>query len=155
MDGNYVKSEDEMSLYTIMLYLNGELEGGTTNFLKSMNNNDNKKMEQNTGSADIKFSGAAEITNSVVPEAGLVLLFQHNMLHEGSAVVSGYKYIMRTDVMFKRIARNTPMDANEAEARYLLKLAENFEINGQPEEAMLHYRKAFKKSEKLAKLYKM
>jgi len=57
--------------------------------------------------------------------------------------------------MFERITRNTPMDAEEAEARYFLKLAENFEINGKPDEAMVYYRKAFKKSEKLAKLYKM
>ena len=33
-------------------------------------------------------------------EPGMVLVFQHDMLHEGAAVESGVKYVMRTDVMF-------------------------------------------------------
>ena len=37
----------------------------------------------------------------VVPRAGRVLVFQHNILHEGSTLISGTKYAMRTDVMYK------------------------------------------------------
>ena len=38
---------------------------------------------------------------AVVPKAGRVLVFQHDILHEGSTLVSGTKYAMRTDVMYK------------------------------------------------------
>lgn len=31
---------------------------------------------------------------------GSVLVFQHNIFHEGSVLVKGRKYAMRTDVMF-------------------------------------------------------
>jgi len=110
---------------------------------------------QNNNGGDINIESHSAITQSIIPEPGLVLLFQHNMLHEGSALKTGLKYIMRTDVMFQRTSRNKQIDPNEAEALYYLKLAENYELNGNAEEAMQYYRKAFKKSTKLAKLYKM
>ena len=36
----------------------------------------------------------------VVPRAGSVLLFEHRLYHEGSLLVSGTKYAIRTDVMY-------------------------------------------------------
>ena len=36
----------------------------------------------------------------VVPEPGKVLIFQHNLFHEGSLLISGCKYAMRTDIMY-------------------------------------------------------
>ncbi len=33
---------------------------------------------------------------------GKVLVFQHDLLHQGSVVTSGVKYAMRTDLMFTR-----------------------------------------------------
>ena len=36
---------------------------------------------------------------SVTPKTGLALLFQHFLLHEGSSVTSGVKYVLRSDVM--------------------------------------------------------
>ena len=32
----------------------------------------------------------------------MVLVFQHDLLHQGSLVTSGVKYAMRTDLMFSR-----------------------------------------------------
>ncbi len=32
----------------------------------------------------------------------MVLIFQHNMLHEGERLNTGLKYIMRSDVMYQR-----------------------------------------------------
>jgi prolyl 4-hydroxylase len=34
-----------------------------------------------------------------VPEAGMVLLFEHRLMHEGSLLEAGVKYAIRTDVM--------------------------------------------------------
>jgi hypothetical protein len=73
-DGSFVRSDDEMSLLTFMVYLNEGFGGGQTRF------------------HDV----------SVTPQTGLALLFQHFLLHEGSSVTSGVKYVLRSDVMYRR-----------------------------------------------------
>ena len=40
----------------------------------------------------------------MTPSPGLALVFNHDVLHEGAEVVSGFKHILRTEVMFKRVA---------------------------------------------------
>ena len=40
--------------------------------------------------------------DKVQPEAGMALVFQHNIYHEGERLKSGTKYIMRSDAMFRR-----------------------------------------------------
>jgi hypothetical protein len=36
----------------------------------------------------------------VKPECGMALMFAHRQLHEGTSVVQGRKYVLRTDVMY-------------------------------------------------------
>merc|ERR1711936_484244 len=80
MDGKYARPDgSEVSFITIQLYLNEGCEGGNTTFLS---NKDDKK---NVG---------------VVPKTGRVLVFQHDILHEGSVLKKGDKFTMRTDVMY-------------------------------------------------------
>eukprot|EP00299_Pterocystis_sp_00344_P014288 c7070_g1_i2.p1 GENE.c7070_g1_i2~~c7070_g1_i2.p1 ORF type:complete len:240 (+),score=32.47 c7070_g1_i2:84-803(+) len=83
-DGRYVRAMEaghervgEQSFVTVMVYLNEGCEGGQTRFI----------FDRNT-------------VVDVVPKIGKVLLFQHDMLHEGSEVKGGRKYAMRTDVMY-------------------------------------------------------
>jgi hypothetical protein len=45
-------------------------------------------------------SSDASIGYDVIPKTGSVLLFQHDMYHEGSILVKGNKYAIRTDVMY-------------------------------------------------------
>ena len=59
-----------------MVYLNGEFEGGETEF-------------EVPGHATIR----------IVPE--LVLLSDHGLRHQGATVKSGCKHVLRTDVMFR------------------------------------------------------
>jgi predicted 2-oxoglutarate/Fe(II)-dependent dioxygenase YbiX len=73
VDGYYMRPNGEQSMLTFMLYLNDGFEGGETNF-------------------------QGEI--SVKPEAGMILVFRHAQYHEGAAVTSGRKYVLRSDVMF-------------------------------------------------------
>jgi len=81
MDGQYRRPDgSEASYITVQLYLNGGFKGGETTFLSSKSSDE-----------DV----------AVVPKAGRVLLFQHDILHEGSTLISGTKYAMRTDVMYK------------------------------------------------------
>jgi len=78
-DGYFERDNGERSHFTFMVYLNEGFEGGETLF--------------DYFSHDIK----------VVPRTGMALVFAHKLLHEGAAVVSGRKYVLRTDVMYRRI----------------------------------------------------
>ena len=60
-----------------MLYLNGGFEGGNTRFI-----------------------GGGGVEHEVSPKPGSVLVFTHDILHDGERLASGVKYIMRSDVMY-------------------------------------------------------
>jgi prolyl 4-hydroxylase len=76
-DGSFERNESEKSFYTYLIYLNDGFEGGETNFATS-----------------------PEL--SIKPVAGMGLVFQHPIIHEGAEVRSGVKYVARTDLMFRR-----------------------------------------------------
>ena len=42
---------------------------------------------------------------SITPRRGMALIFEHQLLHEGAAVASGRKYVLRSDVMFGRVGQ--------------------------------------------------
>jgi len=75
-DGSYRRGPGEWSEYTFMVYLNEDMEGGATNF------------------KDI----------SIKPETGMALIFKHELPHEGAKVTAGLKYVLRSDVMYRRNA---------------------------------------------------
>lgn len=74
-DGAFVRNETEQSWYTFMVYLNDGFEGGNTTFI-------------------------VEPEVSIQPATGKALFFQHPLVHEGSVVTKGVKYVLRTDVMY-------------------------------------------------------
>mmetsp|Transcript_16557 Transcript_16557/g.24776 ORF Transcript_16557/g.24776 Transcript_16557/m.24776 type:complete len:277 (+) Transcript_16557:158-988(+) len=88
-DGSYRRNRREHSFLSLMIYLNSgggvDFEGGSTNFLPST------------------FSEGKDYHTEYVPKRGSVLLFDHVLLHEGAKLVSGTKYCIRTDVMYKRV----------------------------------------------------
>lgn len=55
-----------------MVYLNEGYEGGATRFEAA----------------------------KVMGKAGMALLFQHGLIHEGAEVTQGVKYVLRSDVMY-------------------------------------------------------
>jgi predicted 2-oxoglutarate/Fe(II)-dependent dioxygenase YbiX len=76
----YVEREDgACSHLTLLIYLNDDFEGGQTRFFP--------------------FHLDREVT--VQPEAGTAVVFLHRQLHEGSPVLRGRKYVLRTDVMYR------------------------------------------------------
>ncbi|XP_071104983.1 uncharacterized protein [Haliotis cracherodii] len=77
-DGIYTRKNMERSYITVQLYLNEGFQGGCTTF----------------------FSSDALQKVPVVPKKGSALIFQHDILHEGSEVTEGLKYAVRTDVMY-------------------------------------------------------
>eukprot|EP00698_Gefionella_okellyi_P001473 TRINITY_DN1140_c0_g1_i7.p1 TRINITY_DN1140_c0_g1~~TRINITY_DN1140_c0_g1_i7.p1 ORF type:complete len:288 (+),score=28.12 TRINITY_DN1140_c0_g1_i7:28-864(+) len=134
VDGEFVRNSNERSLITLNIYLNGDFDGGTTNFLAKTYHD----------VAD------REITAQVVPQAGLALVFPHDRLHEGASLGSGVKYLLRSDIMYRR--RGVPACARAAgepddkyiEAVNLYQRASALERKGEAHEAMLLYRRAFK-----------
>lgn len=77
---------DSLKFYTYLVYV--DFEGGSTTFFLPA----------------IGQLGEIE-TRSVEPRQGSVLVFPHgdseySLVHEGSAVTSGTKYVIRTDVLY-------------------------------------------------------
>ncbi len=75
-DGAFYRNENEWSCYTFMVYLNADFEGGKTVFF-------------------------TEPEVAITPATGMGLLFQHPIIHEGSIVTAGVKYVARTDLMYR------------------------------------------------------
>lgn len=75
-DGSYIRNENEKSFYTFLIYLNDDFEGGETEF---------------------------ENLFTVATKKGTALVFHHPLRHEGKTLISGLKYVLRTDVMYSKI----------------------------------------------------
>ncbi len=72
-DGHFERENGERSQLTLMVYLNDKFTGGETAF-ESVN---------------------------IEPVRGLALIFLHKLRHKGMPVISGSKYVLRSDVMYK------------------------------------------------------
>lgn len=86
------------SVYTMLIYLNEEFEGGKTGYWPDhagIHCRFLRKEEQQHDSVK-----AHQV--SVTPTTGLDVLQDQNILHEGLPVKQGTKYILRTDVIFER-----------------------------------------------------
>merc|ERR1711972_987077 len=91
-DGAYDANESCCSFMTFMLYLNDDFEGGTTRFYNNQQRRYTKGLDEN-------------VTTTYTPETGSALVFYHNIVHDGQPVLSGEKYIMRSEVMFRNLSR--------------------------------------------------
>jgi hypothetical protein len=75
-DTSYIMPNNHQSIFSIIIYLTTDCVGGTTRFLYK--------------------GGYTDVT----PRIGQVLIFEHDILHEGTTVLSGTKYVMRLDAMY-------------------------------------------------------
>lgn len=118
-DGAFQASEDEVTWYTVNLYLNSGFQGGTTRFFvfpkekklvpkksaqkkKAGEPEEYEEVDLLLTTAQLKERGPSHI---IVPETGLALVFDHwscSYLHDGAPLEQGVKYILRTDVLYKR-----------------------------------------------------
>ncbi len=69
----HCRSDKEMSLLTFLMYLNDDFHGGETEFP----------------------------WQKIKPMRGSALIFPHRLSHQGAPVISGVKYVLRTDVMYR------------------------------------------------------
>jgi hypothetical protein len=80
-DGPHFRSAAERSWLTVMAYLNDGFDGGRTRFYDGRDG----RME-----------------TAVEPRAGRAVVFDHALWHDGEAVTRGRKYVLRTDVLYRR-----------------------------------------------------
>lgn len=78
-DDSFRRSADEMSWMSLLVYLNDDFDDGNTIFYPK----DQAPMV-------------------VRPERGMALVFMHDRAHQGALVTRGSKYVMRTDIMYRR-----------------------------------------------------
>lgn len=85
LDGVHFISKDKQSKLTFMIYLNGneEFDGGRTLFFNSKVDN--------------------KVIGSYEPAQGDLMIFDHNFWHSGETVRSGNKYILRSDIIYKKM----------------------------------------------------
>ncbi len=74
-DGSFQRNNQEKSFYSLLIYLNDDFEGGQTAFKNGI---------------------------TVEPKTGQALVFHHPIKHEGKILTEGNKYVLRTDIMFKK-----------------------------------------------------
>lgn len=71
-DGTHRLSANEESFLTFIIYLNDDFRGGATEFA----------------------------WEKIQAKAGRALVFPHRLRHQGANIISGTKYVLRTDVMY-------------------------------------------------------
>ncbi len=74
IDGRFRRNDLEESRITFMVYLNEDFMGGETAF----------------------------DAVTIAPRLGTALCFIHELKHEGCPVISGTKYVLRSDVMYRK-----------------------------------------------------
>jgi hypothetical protein len=105
-DGLYINGNEEHSIFSVVIYLNqgSSFKGGNLNFIAREGEEKKKaKGGKLTGLQDVE--DRSNIIATYRPSKGEAIIFNSDALHEGEALEAGYKYIMRTFVMFRRVTR--------------------------------------------------
>ncbi len=84
LDGVHYQNQTIQSKLTFMIYLNGAAEfgGGRTLFFKTKE--------------------TTEIWASYIPKQGDLIVFDHNVWHEGEMLTRGEKFVLRSDILYSR-----------------------------------------------------
>merc|ERR1719181_2652059 len=84
----YANEDGLCSIYSLVLYLNSDFEGGELELQGPSGLNPNRHV--------------------LKPSIGSAVLFPHDMLHAGLPVTSGRKYIARSELMFRCVEAARP-----------------------------------------------
>eukprot|EP01080_Neovahlkampfia_damariscottae_P007933 gene7933-12402_t len=125
-DGIYCPTEDECTIFTVLIYLNDNFTGGNTKFYNSKN----------------------ELIHVESPSSGNAIVFNSEAIHQAEEVKEGIKYILRTEIVFKRVnSYQIPLEIKEnyltnekyQKAKKLFNKSESYENTGD----VLNYTKTF------------
>jgi prolyl 4-hydroxylase len=91
---------------TVLLYLNDgggkDFDGGETLYLNS-HISSKKQIEKillSTESHTKEEEDSKRNMTKIIPETGKVVIFEHDLFHSGAPLISGTKYVLRTDILF-------------------------------------------------------
>lgn len=101
LDGIYYKSDTEQSKLTFMIYLNSatDFEGGRTLFYQTRE--------------------STEPWAVYIPQQGDLIVFDHNVWHEGELLHAGEKFVLRSDIIYQRASDRRPRQPFEAHLGYI------------------------------------
>ncbi|EFC49496.1 predicted protein [Naegleria gruberi] len=107
--------------------------------LNRFNDNPEKSLKENS---TLQFKHLC----SVSPKIGSAAIFNHDLYHEGCPVTNGIKYILRTEIMFKRVDSNSVVKNKNDTKLYnqvmaILKQSDDLEKKGKIYESTEYYRK--------------
>ncbi len=88
-DGFTTDSHGHQSKLSFLIYLNEDCDGGATTFFLGYQVVNEQRVKQE---------------HVIRPTLGSALLFRHERWHEGTPVLSGRKYVLRTDVFYSSSA---------------------------------------------------
>eukprot|EP01060_Flectonema_neradi_P034394 TRINITY_DN6025_c0_g1_i5.p1 TRINITY_DN6025_c0_g1~~TRINITY_DN6025_c0_g1_i5.p1 ORF type:complete len:325 (+),score=56.53 TRINITY_DN6025_c0_g1_i5:55-1029(+) len=108
-DGEFVASKESRSIKTILIYLNEGYEEGRTNFLDHRDDDIGLRYFQTANGATQ--ASPDDIIASVPIETGIGVVFDAKMLHEGTTLKSGTKWLLRADIVYTRIEHLNPPDS--------------------------------------------
>ena len=115
LDGVHYRNDTTQSKLTFMIYLNSatEFEGGRTLFFKTKETN--------------------EIWASYIPKQGDLIVFDHNVWHEGEVLTQGEKFVLRSDILYSKKEpeiRKEPFTGHLGYIWSLLKIDDNTILSG-------------------------
>ncbi|MGV3611477.1 MAG: 2OG-Fe(II) oxygenase [Fluviicola sp.] len=104
LDGVHYRNDTTQSKLTFMIYLNSatEFEGGRTLFFRT------KETE--------------EIWASYIPKQGDLIVFDHNVWHEGEVLRKGEKFVLRSDILYSKNDAVTASEPFTGHLGYIWKL---------------------------------
>jgi len=115
LDGIHYKNETTQSKLTFMIYLNNatEFKGGRTLFFRTKETN--------------------EIWASYIPKQGDLIVFDHNVWHEGEVLTQGEKFVLRSDILYSKKETETNKEPFSSHLGYiwsLLKMDDDTILSG-------------------------
>mmetsp|Transcript_44140 Transcript_44140/g.127387 ORF Transcript_44140/g.127387 Transcript_44140/m.127387 type:complete len:409 (-) Transcript_44140:80-1306(-) len=147
-DGTTVIDFNRRTFYSCVLFLNESPWGGHTRLYA-----DEQMRKELLPDDEGRLSGdPALVLHEVPPKAGRMLVFYHRLMHEG--VPAAEKFIIRTDILYRRTPEQCTA-LEDVEAFEMYQEAQLRAEKGECDMAAELFRKAFKRSPALKRVYRM
>lgn len=153
IDGRRLAALDSQSFMTVNMYLNTVPveSGGATRFLEPPAPKISNESQQSSHT-----SPETHCVYMNQPVQGSAAVFRDDVYHDGEAMKDGIKYLLRTDMVFRRerpfsFTEMYPEEKFEVKqrARKALDLAQRLEDGGNRDDAVKWYKVAFRLDEEL------
>lgn len=156
-DGRAIHDFNLRSFESVIVYLNSvECGGGTKFYTQDALSHLQLIQDRNNNDGNSRWSAPASfVTFEVTPIEGRILIFDQSLVHEGVPPSAPHsKYIIRSDIMYNRMQPLLTSE-DDLKAYSLFREAEVMAEEGQVDESISVFRRAFKMSPSLKELMGM